>query len=227
MLNKYFILFLSIATMACITSPIYHVQAQENNYDTVRYDYSFSFKNGVYTSFHAFRNNDPIPFERFVSPSYGNDFFHKLLTAETITFYDSNGTLNEIPRKLVWGYANNGKPNIYWSEKFYLIPYIGTISHFMSTEIVTRYINSGGTMMYDPMYIPSTQSYTTEELVHYFIDMNTGKIIPYGSKSLLELIKDDTELYNEYTKLGKRKRNKSIMEYVQKYNRKHPIYFNK
>ena len=77
------------------------------------------------------------------------------------------------------------------------------------------------------MYIPSTQSYTTEELVHYFINMNTGEIISYGSKNLLELIKDDTELYNEYSKLGKRKRIKSIMEYVQKYNRKHPIYFNK
>ena len=82
-------------------------------------------------------------------------------------------------------------------------------------------------MMYDPMYIPSAQSYTTEELVHYFINMNTGEIISYGSKNLLELIKDDTELHTEYSKLGKRKRIKGIMEYVQKYNRKHPIYFNK
>ncbi|MBQ1732341.1 MAG: hypothetical protein II037_09045, partial [Bacteroidales bacterium] len=111
------------------------------------------------------------------------------------------------------------------NNKFNLIPYIGTISHFVSTELVTHY--TGGTIMYDPMYIPSTQSYTTEELVHYFINMNTGEIISYGSKNLLELIKDDTELHTEYSKLGKRKRIKSIMEYVQKYNRKHPIYFNK
>ena len=97
----------------------------------------------------------------------------------------------------------------------------------MSTETVTRYINSTGTMMYDPMYIPSTQTYTTEELMHYFIDMNTGNITSYGRNSLLELIKDDSEIYEEYASLRKRKRNRSVMEYVQKYNKKHPIYFNK
>ena len=219
MLNKRLILFLLLV----IT--ISTVSAQQNDADTVRYDYSFSFNNGLYTSFYSFRNNAPIPFDRIVSPAYDNDFFKNILKAETISFYDENGTLNELPRKLIWGYANNGKPNIYWNNKSNLIPYIGTISHFVSTELVTHYV--GGTMMYDPMYIPSTQSYTTEELVHYFINMNTGEIITYSSKNLLELIKDDTELYNEYSKLGKRKRVKSVMEYVQKYNKKHPIYFNK
>ena len=219
MLNKRFILFLFLA----IT--IYSASAQQNDADTVRYDYSFPFNNGLYPSFYSFRNNAPIPFDRIISPAYDNDFFKNILKAETISFYDENGTLNELPTKMIWGYANNGKPNIYRNNKFNLIPYIGTISHFVSTELVTHYV--GGTMMYDPMYIPSTQSYTTEELVHYFINMNTGEIITYSSKNLLELIKDDSELYNEYSKLSKRKRIKSVMEYLQKYNRNHPIYFNK
>ena len=220
MLNNRFILIL-LLTLSFFSTAF----AQESAKETVRYDYSFEFKDGVYTSFFSFRNNSPVPFSRIVSPAYDDDFFKNLLKAETISFYDENGTLNEMPRKTIWGYANNGKPNIYWLNKFNLIPYIGTISHFVSTELVTHYV--GGTMMYDPMYIPSTQSYTTEELVHYFINMNTGEITTYSSKNLLELIKDDTELYNEYSKLGKRKRSKSIMEYLQKYNRKHPIYFNK
>ncbi|MBO7570786.1 MAG: hypothetical protein J6T48_01390 [Bacteroidales bacterium] len=221
MLNKRFILFLLLAITFSLAS------AQQNEADTVRYDYSFSFNNGLYTSFYSFRNNAPIPFERFVSPTFDEKFFKNILKCETISYYDENGTLNEIPRKLIWGYASNGKPNILWAGKFNLIPYIGTISHFMSTETVTRYINSTGTMMYDPMYIPSTQTYTTEELMHYFIDMNTGNITSYGSNSLLELIKDDSEIYEEYASLRKRKRNRSVMEYVQKYNKKHPIYFNK
>jgi len=226
MLNKHFILFSLLTIILSIVVP--HISiAQNNETDTIRYDYSFEFKSGLYTSFCAFRNNDPIPFNRIVSPTYDNDFFKNLPKTESISFYDANGTLNEVPQKMIWGYANNGKPSIYWLGKFNLIPYIGTISHFMSTELVTRYINNTGTMMYDPMYIPSTQSYTTEELVHYFIDMNTGAILPYTSKTLLDLIQNDTELYNEYSKLGKRKRNRSVMEYVQKYNRRHPIYFNK
>lgn len=220
MLNKNFIL-----TLLLVMTVLGTTTAQETGSETIRYDYSFEFKNGVYTSFYSFRNNSPIPFSRFVSPAYDDDFFKNLLKVEAISFYDENGTLNEIPRKMIWGYANNGKPNIYWLNKFNLIPYVGTISHFVSTELVTHYV--GGTMMYDPMYMPSTQYYTTEELVHYFIDMNTGRILAYSSKSLLELIQDDTELYTEYSKLGKRKRAKSVMEYVQKYNRKHPIYFNK
>lgn len=222
MLNNRFILIL-LLVLSFFSATV----AQETANETVRYDYSFEFKNGVYSSFYSFRNNSPIPFSRFVSPAYDDDFFKNLLKVETISYYDENGMLNEIPRKIIWGYANNGKPNIYWLNKFNLIPYVGTISHFMSTELVTHYTSSAGAMMYDPMYMPPTQSYTSEELVHYFIDMNTGKILSYSSKSLLELIQDDTELYNEYSKLGKRKRIKSVMEYVQKYNRKHPIYFNK
>lgn len=222
MLNKHFILFLLFSTMLFVAS------AQQKSVDTVRYDYSFSFNNGLYTSFYSFRNNAPIPFDRIVSPAYDNDFITSILHCETISYYDENGILNEIPQKLIWGYASNGKPNILWDNKFCLIPYIGTISHFMTTETVTRYINNSGTMMYDPMYIPSsTQSYTSEELVHYFINMNTGDIIPYNSNTLTELIKNDTELHDEYTNLSKRKRKKCVMEYVQKYNKRHPIYFNK
>ncbi len=222
MLNNRFIFIVLLALSFFGTAA-----AQETASETVRYDYSFEFKSGVYTSFYSFRNNSPIPFSRFISPAYDDNFFKNLLKVETISFYDENGTLNEMPRKMIWGYEKNGKPNIYWLNKFNLIPYIGTISHFMSTELVTHYVGGSGTMMYDPMYIPSSQSYTAEELVHYFIDMNTGRILSYGSKSLLELIKDDTELYEEYSKLSKRKRIKNVMEYVQKYNRKHPIYFNK
>ncbi len=222
MLNNRFILILLI-TLSFFGTAI----AQETANETVRYDYSFEFKNGVYPSFYSFRNNSPIPFSRFVSPAYDKDFFKNILKAETISFYDENGTLNEIPRKTIWGYASNGKPNILWAGKFNLIPYIGTISHFVTTETVTTYINNAGTMMYDPMYIPSTQSYTSEELVHYFIDMNSGEITPYSSNSLTELIKSDSELYDEYLNLSKRKRKRSVMEYVQKFNGKHPIYFNK
>ena len=71
MLNKRFILFLLLAITFSIAS------AQRNDADTVRYDYSFSFNNGVYTSFYSFRNNAPIPFDRIVSPAYDNDFFKK------------------------------------------------------------------------------------------------------------------------------------------------------
>ena len=106
MLNNRFILILLLALTI-----FGYATAQETEKETVRYDYSFEFKNGVYTSFYSFRNNSPIPFSRFVSPAYDDDFFKKLLKVETISFYDENGTLNEIPRKLIWGYANNGKAN--------------------------------------------------------------------------------------------------------------------
>lgn len=192
----------------------------------VAYDYSFDFSDGLYASFYDFRNNSPIPFEHIVSPAYDDNFFKNLLKCEMVSYYDHTGALNDLPRNLIWGYANNGKPYIYNSGKFNLIPYIGTISHFMTTIVVTHFVDAGGTMMYSGFYAPSTQSYTTEELVHYFIDLKTGDVIPYNSKSLLELIKDDAELYEEYSKLGKRKRAKSIMDYMQKYNRKHTIMFN-
>lgn len=200
--------------------------AQTNgSQNAVTYDFSFEFYDGVYISFHAFRNNKPIPFERFVSPENDENFTKKLAKTDIISFYDENGLLNEMPRKNIWGYAKNGKPYIYFLGKFNLIPYIGTISHFMSTELVTHYSSGGGMMMYNTMYSPINQTYTTEELVHFFLDTRTGTIQNFSSKTLLELIKDDQELYNEYQKLSKRKRSKLSMEFVQKYNQRHPITF--
>ena len=74
MLNNRFILILLLALTF-----FGNATAQETEKETVRYDYSFEFKNGVYTSFYSFRNNSPIPFSRFVSPAYDDDFFKKLL----------------------------------------------------------------------------------------------------------------------------------------------------
>ncbi len=195
---------------------------------TVVYDFTFQFNDGIYTSFHAFRNNSAIPFERFVSPIYDENFFTNLSKSKVVSFYDENGALNEMPLQKIWGYATNGKPYIYWSEKFNLIPYVGTISLFFTTELVTHFVNSAGPMFYyNSFYTPVTQTYTAEELVQFFIDTKTGNIISYNSKSLLELLKDDSELYEEYSKLGKRKRSKKTMEYVQKYNQRNPIMFKK
>ncbi len=200
------------------------VAQQDSTPSYVQYDYSFEFNDGVYTSFQSFRNNTPIPFENFVSPAFDDDFFKQLLKTDAISFFDENGIVNEMPRKLIWGYANNGKPYIYNSGKFNLIPYIGTISHFMTTELVTHFINSPSAM-YSPYYSPATQTYVTEELVHYFLNTKNGEIIPYNQASLQDLISDDEELHAEYMKLSKRRRAKSIIEYMQKYNKRHPILF--
>lgn len=216
--------FILCMVLFCIS--VDNTFAQTSN-DIVKYDYDFEFKDGIYINFYDFRNNAPISYRQVIFPKYDDDFFDNLQNAEIISFYDANGTLNEIPTKAVWGYARNGKPFIHYCDRYNLIPLVGTISHFVSIIIVQRLVSSPGVMYYDPMYAPVDRTYACEEIVHFLLDMRTGEICDFNPKNLCILMENDSELHDEFAKLKKRKQGKMAMSYITKYNQRHDIYFNK
>ncbi|MBN2892165.1 MAG: hypothetical protein JXL97_09875 [Bacteroidales bacterium] len=198
-------------------------QAQDDSTNLVKYDFSFEFKEGIYLSFDNFKNNNPIPYEAIISPEFSDDFFNNLDTADNITFYGEFGSPITIPIDKLWGYSKNGKPYILWAEKFNLIPFIGSISHFITT--VKVYYSTFHDPFYDPYsYNPGARVYQSDELRQLLIDMQTGQIIDYNLKNVEALLKRDAQVYEEFMKLGKRKRAKQMFYYVKYFNEKNPLY---
>jgi hypothetical protein len=210
---------------------VVNVFCQADSAKFVRYDFSFMFNDGLYLDFSGVKNNEPIPFERLAEPSRDDDSFFELLdNCTVIKYYDDFGSLKEISMKDIWGYGRNGKPHIYWHDKFNLIPYIGSISYFFTIVTVQQYYQGS----YDPFYgtyynnyyYPSG-TYKSEELRQFFIDFETGRVFSSDPKNVEKLLSKAPDLQKEYSKLGKRKKNKRMVEYVRRYNEMFPLYVKK
>ena len=192
----------------------------------VAYDYSFSFKSGIYLNFNDFRNNSPLPFESLTYPDYSNnDFFDALDTISYITYNDKHGISITLPYSSIWGFSKNGKPYIFWSEKTNLIPYVGSVCHFI-TSVKVLY-SSYHDPFYDPYYYnPSNRVYESEELRQFLIDMETGEILEYNLKNVETILKREPLIYDEFNKLSKRKKNKQLFYFVRLYNERRPLMLN-
>lgn len=199
------------------------INAQEGNEDWIKYDYSFYFKEGLYQDFNSFRNNSPLPFESLVYPLYSDPNFFKILdTTENIIYNDRYGLSVELSSEDLWGYSRNGKPYIYWSGKYNLIPYVGSISHFITTVIV--HYSSYRDPFYDPYYYnPSARIYESEEIRQFIIDMKTGIILEYNQKNVESILQREPEIYEEFSALSRRKKNKELFYYVRLYNEKQAL----
>ncbi|MDR2011080.1 MAG: hypothetical protein LBQ22_11445 [Bacteroidales bacterium] len=200
---------------------------QKDSTNLVRYDFSFRFNDGLYLDFSGVLTNNAIPFERIVEPSSDDPSFFELLDEiKTVKYYDNFGSLKEINIINVWGYSRHGKPYVYWAGKFNLISYLGSVSHFVTTVMV-QYTTGGydpfyGSYYYNNYYPPRT--YRSEELKQFFIDFETGKVFPADSKSVEVLLSKEPELQKEFSKLGKRKKNKRMFDYIRQYNELKPLY---
>ncbi len=200
------------------------LSAQNDSAKLTRYDYSFSFKEGLYLDFYSFSNNSPLQFQSLSYPSYGDkDFFQILDTAKTISFFDDYGIVVTINSNNLWGYSRNGKPYIYWAEKFNLVPFVGAVSHFITT-IKVQY-STYRDPFYDPYYYnPSARTYQSEEIRQYLIDMETGNILEYSLKNVESILQREPEIYTDFSKLSKRKKSKQMFYYIKLYNEKRGLW---
>jgi len=195
----------------------------------IKYSPAFKFKDGIFENIKQVKENKPIPKSQIVTnldyKSY--DFFERLLEQKTITLYDNLGVNKEINTKYIWGFSDKGILYINVNETFNRIPVFGKISHFIADKTIVEY---------DPYYRPGSYSNNYYETSHYssktvmmqyLLDLNTGKIYDFNYQSVEKLISDDIDLYEEFSKLRKRKKKKLKFLYIRKYNKKHPVYFPK
>jgi len=205
-----------------------NISAQENNTPEgyVKYTNAFKFKDGIYENFIQVKENNPIQKSQIVTNIDYNsfDFYDLLLEEKTIKVYDNLGVNKEIKTENIWGFSNKGVLYINLNDEYNRIPVFGSISHFIANKTYVEYdpysYNSYNRYSYDP--------YNTKTvLMQYLLDFETGKIYDFNYKSVELLIAKDQDLYEEFSKLSKRKKKKLQFLYIRKYNQKHPVYFPK
>jgi hypothetical protein len=224
-------------------------QTQEN---MVKFTPDFRFKDGIFLDFEQVKTNNPIPKAKLLTSTDYNDreFFKKLLEAGKIYFYDNMGIRQEVVTKDIWGYSRNGILYIQVQENFNRITFVGSICHFVAdiTSYDPRYYNSpygyydpyyssyySPYSMYSPYsygnnyypgsgYYPYRQNVARNELKQYLIDFETGKIVEFDMQNTELLLTKDSQLYEEYVQLPRKKKKELMFVYIRKFNERNPLY---
>lgn len=219
-------------------------QDQEN---MVKFTPDFRFTDGIYLNFDQVKSNNPIPKAKLLTSTDYNDreFFKKLLEAGKIYFYDGMGIRQEVLTNGIWGYARNGILYIQVQENFNRITFVGSICHFVAdiTTYDPRYYSSPYSY-YDPYYSSYYSPYgygnysypgsyyspyrqsnmARNEIKQYLIDFETGKIVEFDMQNTELLFMKDTQLYEEFVQLPRKKKKDLMFVYIRKYNERNPLY---
>ena len=210
----------------------------------VKYTPEFKFNDGIYLNFDQVKLNSPIPKAKLLTSIDYNDreFFKKILQIDKIYFYDNMGVRQEIAKNTIWGYARNGVLYVQIQENFNRITFVGSICHFVAdiTTYDSRYYNSpygyydpyyspygysSYYNSYNPYYSPYRQSNAARnELKQYLIDFETGKVMEFDVENTELLLMKDSQLYEEYVQLSRKKKKELMFVYIRKFNEKNPLY---
>ncbi len=216
---------------------ISHADAlRQDSSQQILYTPDFRFRDGIFVNFDQVRQNNPISKSRLISKlAYDDpDFFSKLLDgSDRLQYFDNLGTVQEVPEKELWGYADRGILYIALNDGYFRVNIIGNICHFIASQ--TTYSNY--TNPYYPYYSPyNYYSYypyyynqypgnASTEMRQYLIDFRTGNILDYDVESVEVLLMSDPELHDEYAALKKKKKKQLKFLYIRKFNERNPLYF--
>ncbi|MCF8379334.1 MAG: hypothetical protein K9H49_07140 [Bacteroidales bacterium] len=214
----------------------FSLAAQVGSQTSVKYSPDFKFEDGFYLNFSMVKQNSPIPVARIITnlDRSSSDFYTNLLNEKLFTYFDGNGVKQQTSTSKLWGFSRNGVLYIKMSEGFHRITIVGGICHFVAT--IVSYENP----YYDPYfgnpysyssrrYMPysSTQGRATknQEVSQFLLDFETGETYEYELKAVEILLMKDTQLYDEYMALKKKKKKQLKFYYIRKFNERNPIYF--
>ncbi len=198
--------------------------SQADSIKLIKYSPKFRFKEGVYLNHTQMVNNKPIAKSRIIS-KYNKksfEFYDKILGEETINYYDDYGLRKEVDVFNLWGFCRRGSIFVNWGDEFSRVTVIGSICHFVSAITFTEERVYNDSYSYSSYNTPTTTSRT--EVRQFLMVFATGKIIDYSYENVLLLLMTDTELYDEYNKLKKKKKKEMKFLYVRKFNEKQKLY---
>ena len=205
--------------------------AQEDSIQKVKYTPDFRFRDGIFVNFGQVKNNKPIPAARIISNDAPGDFafFKNLIEEKTIRYFDAFGSQAEVETKRIWGFSQDGKLFINHNGEFNRIPIMGQVCHFIADVTIYQTYNDPFYYdRYDYYYNPYSRPYNrtskSKEMRQYIMRFDTGEILPYDRESVLLVLMEDPELYEEYNSLKKRKQRDLMFFFIRRFNEKHPIY---
>jgi len=223
--------------------PLLQLYGQEKE-GMVKYTPDFRFKDGIYINFDQVKLNSPIPKAKLLTSIDYNDreFFKRIFENDKIYFYDNMGVRQEIAKSNIWGYSRNGVLYVQIQDNFNRITFVGNICHFVA-DVTTydsrSYYSPYG--YYDPYYSPYSYSnyynpyssyyspyrqsnMSRTELKQYLIDFESGKVLEFDIENTELLLMKDSQLYEEYVQLSRKKKKELMFVYIRRFNEKNPLY---
>ncbi len=198
--------------------------AQADSVKLVKYSSGFRFREGLYLNHEQMIENSPLRKSQIISKFNKKDFdfFTKLLTQETILYFDKYGLRKEIDVTELWGFCRRGSVFINWGEDFNRIPVMGAICHFVA--MVTVYDEQANMPISSFSFYDTPTRSSRTEINQYLMDFETGQVIIYNLENVEVLLMRCPELYDEFIALKKKKKKQMKFLYVRKLNDKYPIY---
>jgi len=202
----------------------------------VRYSPGYEFRDGIYMNPGMVMANRPIPPARIVSDKddFDNQFYNELLTAEYIVVNNDRGVRELIKPGQLWGYAHKGVLYIQIGHSFQRLMLEGNLSRFIAsaTTYEKRNPNPKDSSLYTSAYYYRARmrprySNPTRNRVVYLLDLETNTMNNYTADDLEKILLRDTELLLEYSALKRSQRKKRQLEFIQRYNDRHPLYLPK
>jgi len=204
-MSKFVAILISLMLFTCSSF------GQVDSIKRVKYKKGFHFEEGFYITNEDFKNNNPIPKSR-IKTTYNCSslsFFKDVRRLDELEYYDNNNDLHKVTWNEVWGYSDG--LNIHYRGM--KIRIIGAICHLT---------------YFSPRYSSENNYLVPENAREYMIDFEYGTIHEFKKKYLKIILMRDKELYQKFeetrafTKVKKKMR---LYEFLNLYNKKHPIYF--
>jgi hypothetical protein len=199
----------------------------------VRYTPAYDFRDGIYMNPDMVKANRPIPPARIVSDKdeFNNQFYNALLKAEYIVLSNDQGVREYIRPDQVWGYAHKGILYIQIAKSFQRLMLEGNLSRFKAsaTTYEKRDLYPQDSTFYMPAYryryrMRPDYANPTRNRAVYLLDLETNTLNNYTPDDLEKILVRDPELLMEYSALKRSQRKKRLLEFIRRYNDRHPLY---
>ncbi|MFT4753463.1 MAG: hypothetical protein ACI85Q_001004 [Salibacteraceae bacterium] len=199
--------------------------------DSIKYSASYQFRDGFYIGRRSFLMNKPITLDKVLTTvSYTDpDIYSEILSTGSIEVLLGDSTMEHHSVGDVFGfvqnrvfYLNMGHAGFVRMTEF---AKICKVSFGSSTPRVQPTggvgVNSwGGASVGMGVQINGGSGTVTQ----YIFRIDGGPVVEFTPEMLLEMIKDDEIVFNNYVGLNKRYRMKEMYHVFNEYNRRNPLF---
>lgn len=198
--------------------------------DSIKYSASYQFRDGFYIGRRAFLENKPITLDKVLTtiPYTDPDIYHKILAKGNIEAMQPDSTYKYYSVDQIFGfvqnrvfYVNLGQLGFVRMSNF---GRICKVSYDASRPRVQPTAGVGMNSWGGAGVGVGVQINGGSQITEYIFRVDKGPIVEFTPEMLLEMIKDDEIMFNNYVGLNKRYRLKEMHNVLREYNRRNPVY---
>ena len=198
--------------------------------DSIKYSASYQFRDGFYIGRKSFLDNQPITLDKVLTtvPYTDPDIYAKILSKGSFEAMQPDSTYKYYSVDQVFGFVQNrvfyvnlgqmGFVRMSNFGKICKVSYDASMPRIQPTAGVGMNSWGGGAVGV------GVQINGGSQITEYIFRIDEGPIVEFTPEMLLEMIKDDEIMFNNYVGLNKRYRLKEMHNVLREYNRRNPLY---